>query len=80
MVLLVNTPTENGDAWRAQFRRLDPSLEVRVWPDTGALDEIDVVFAWRTTPGDLTRYPNLRAVFSLGAGVDGLLADPEFPR
>jgi len=80
MVLLVNTPTENGDAWRAQFRKLDPALEVRVWPDTGTLDEIDVVVAWRTAPGDLARYPKLRAVFSLGAGVDGLLADPQFPR
>jgi len=80
MVLLVNTPTEDGDAWRAHFRRLDPSLEVRVWPDTGVLDEIDIVFAWRTAPGDLARYPKLRAVFSLGAGVDGLLADPQFPR
>jgi glyoxylate/hydroxypyruvate reductase A len=41
---------------------------------------VDLAFAWRTRPGDLARYPNLQAVFSLGAGVDGLLADPAFPR
>jgi len=80
MVLLVNTPTENGSAWRDTFLALDPSLEVRVWPDVGNPAEVDVVFAWRPVPGDLARYTNLRAVFALGAGVDGLLADPAFPR
>lgn len=80
MVLLVNAPTENGNAWREMFLKLDPSLEVRVWPDVGDPAQVEVAFAWRTQPGDLARYPNLRAVFSLGAGVDGLLADPAFPR
>ena len=80
MVLLVNAPTENGNAWREMFLELDPSLEVRVWPDVGDPAGVDVAFAWRTQPGDLARYPNLRAVFSLGAGVDGMLADPAFPR
>ncbi|MBY0440515.1 MAG: glyoxylate/hydroxypyruvate reductase A [Burkholderiales bacterium] len=80
MVLLVNTPTENGSAWREMFLKLDPSLEVRVWPDVGDPAQVEVVFAWRHQHGDLARYPNLRAVFSLGAGVDGVLADPAFPR
>jgi glyoxylate/hydroxypyruvate reductase A len=80
MVLLVNAPTENGNAWREMFLKLDPSLEVRVWPEVGDPSEVDLAFAWRTRPGDLARYPNLQVVFSLGAGVDGLLGDPAFPR
>src|SRR5262245_60488527 len=31
-------------------------------------------------PGDLRRYPNLKAIFWLGAGVDHLLKDRELPR
>jgi glyoxylate/hydroxypyruvate reductase A len=31
-------------------------------------------------PGFLKTLPNLKAVFSLGAGVDGFLRDPEFPK
>src|SRR6185437_14767031 len=30
--------------------------------------------------GLLARLPNLRLIVSLGAGVDGILADPSFPR
>lgn len=80
MVMLVNTPGENGNTWGEMFLKLDPSLEVRVWPDVGDPTQVDVAFVWRHEHGDLARYPNLRAVFALGAGVDGILADPAFPR
>jgi glyoxylate/hydroxypyruvate reductase A len=43
-------------------------------------DEIRYVAGFRPPPGFLKTLPNLRAVFSLGAGVDGFLRDPEFPR
>ena len=36
--------------------------------------------AWIHKPGDLARYPNLKAIFWLGAGVDHLLKDKDLPR
>lgn len=78
--LLVLAPGEDGGAWRAAFLAADPTLEVRVWPEVGDRAQVDVAFAWKPPPGELARYPNLRAVYALGAGVDGLLSDPEFPR
>jgi glyoxylate/hydroxypyruvate reductase A len=43
-------------------------------------DEIRYVAGFRPPPGFLKTLPNLKAVFSLGAGVDGFLRDPEFPK
>ena len=43
-------------------------------------DEIRYVAGFRPPPGFLKTLPQLKAVFSLGAGVDGFLRDPEFPR
>ena len=43
-------------------------------------DEIRYVAGFRPAPGFLKTLPNLKAVFSLGAGVDGFLRDPEFPK
>lgn len=77
--LLVLAPGEDGEAWREAFRQADPSLDVRVWPDVGDARDIEVAFAWKPPPGELARYPGLRVVYALGAGVDGLLADPAFP-
>jgi len=42
--------------------------------------EIDYAVSFRPPPGLLASLPRLKAVFSLGAGVDGFLLDPQFPR
>lgn len=78
--LLILAPGEDGEAWRAAFLAADPTLEIRVWPEVGDPATVDVAFAWKPPPGELARYPNLRLVYALGAGVDGLLSDPGFPR
>lgn len=41
--------------------------------------EIAYAVSFRPPPGLLRSLPNLKAVFSLGAGVDGFLLDPDFP-
>jgi len=45
------------------------------------LDSAEVHYAavWKPVPGDLKAYPNLRAIFNLGAGVDALMADDSLP-
>jgi len=42
--------------------------------------EIAYAVSFRPPPGLLATLPNLKAVFSLGAGVDGFLIDPDFPK
>jgi glyoxylate/hydroxypyruvate reductase A len=36
--------------------------------------------SFRPTPGLIKSLPNLKVIFSMGAGVDGFLRDPELPR
>jgi glyoxylate/hydroxypyruvate reductase A len=47
-----------------------------------AYEPADIAYAvsFRPPPGLLRTLPNLKAVFSLGAGVDGFLLDPDFPK
>jgi glyoxylate/hydroxypyruvate reductase A len=70
----------DAQAWRTAFHKIDPGLDLRVWPDTGPVEEIEFVLAWRPKSGDLMRYPNLKAVFWLGAGVDWLLEQKDLPK
>src|SRR5690606_3687027 len=53
--------------------------EIRLIPDIGDPAKIDYACAWKPPPGLLATLPNLRAIFSLGAGVDHLLSDPTLP-
>jgi glyoxylate/hydroxypyruvate reductase A len=48
--------------------------------DRYAPEDIDYALGFRPKPGFLKSLPNLKAIFSLGAGIDGFLSDPDFPR
>jgi glyoxylate/hydroxypyruvate reductase A len=48
--------------------------------DHYAPQQIDYVVGFRPPHGFLKTLPRLKPIFSLGAGVDGFLRDPEFPR
>jgi glyoxylate/hydroxypyruvate reductase A len=48
--------------------------------DAYAPEGIDYVLSFRPPAGLLKTFPNLKAAFSLGAGVDGFLCDPDYPR
>ncbi|PIW27749.1 MAG: glyoxylate/hydroxypyruvate reductase A [Rhodospirillales bacterium CG15_BIG_FIL_POST_REV_8_21_14_020_66_15] len=62
-----------------------PEAGFRVWSADPATDEtgdkaaIDYAVVWKPEPGFLKTLPNLKAVFSMGAGVDHLWNDPELP-
>ncbi|MFQ5774159.1 MAG: 2-hydroxyacid dehydrogenase [Kiloniellaceae bacterium] len=79
MTLLLKTDIERGDAWLRAFERLAPELEVRDWPYAGDPGEIEFALVWQPPRGELRRYPNLKAIFSIGAGIDHLSSDPELP-
>lgn len=79
MALLFKSDLDSPEAWRKALSAVMPALEFRVWPETGPLDDIEVALVWAPEPGDLKRYPNLRLIASLGAGVDNILSDPDLP-
>jgi glyoxylate/hydroxypyruvate reductase A len=66
--------------WLARFRALAPERDIRLWPDgVGDPTEIAYACAWKAPYGLLAGFPHLEAIFSLGAGVDALVADPTLP-
>jgi glyoxylate/hydroxypyruvate reductase len=73
------TPTWDGQAWAAQMRKTMPTRDIRVWPDRGALEDIHYVAAWLPPVDVLKSLPNLKVIFSLGAGADAILVDPSLP-
>ena len=65
--------------WIHELKRALPELDLRVWPATGDCGEIDYVLVWNLPPGFLSQFPNLRVIFSMGAGVERVLLDSELP-
>lgn len=80
-MLLLVVPARWAPVWRAPLADIVPDLIVRVeGQENYASGDVDYVLTFRPPHGLLKTLPQLKAVFSLGAGVDGILADPEYPR
>ena len=67
------------DAIKESLLELDASLEFQVWPNIEKPNEIECALAWLAAPGVFQQLPNLKAIFSLGAGVDHILNDTTVP-
>jgi glyoxylate/hydroxypyruvate reductase A len=79
--LLIVVPTAWAGLWTVPLAEIAPDLTVRVHGrDEFEPEAVDYVLSFRPPPGFLKTLPNLKAVFSLGAGVDGFLADSDYPR
>lgn len=58
---------------------LSTERDVVIDPDGPVDPSIDYAVVWKHQHGLLSRLPNLRAIFSIGAGVDHIFADPGLP-
>src|SRR5690348_13000089 len=78
--LLLAIAQMDQPVWAERFRKVAPHRLIRTWPDDiGDPADVAYVCAWKSPHGLLAKFPNLKAVFSLGAGVDQLIADPALP-
>lgn len=80
-ILLAVTGWEAGD-WRTGLQRAAPDRDVVTEPDGPGDPSIHYAVVWKPKPELLSDLPNLKALFSLGAGVDhvmGLKGLPDVP-
>jgi glyoxylate/hydroxypyruvate reductase A len=74
-----------GDAeetreWVELLSRLLPEFEIRDLDDPGDPGTVEYAVVWAPPAGRIRQFPNLKAIVSIGAGVDHVLRDPELPR
>jgi len=78
MALLI-IGSQRSEEFAAAVRDEGPGLDIRVWPETGPVEDIRYALAWGPPMGALKTFPNLELIISVGAGVDHLMKDPELP-
>lgn len=70
-------PGAKPDAWLRGLRTALPEASIDAWPD--ASEAADYAIVWTPPDAFYPTQPTLRAIFNLGAGVDGLLRSPALP-
>jgi len=59
-----------GRQWAEVFQRRAPAVDFRIWPDIGDPAQVRFLAAWEPPENLAERFPNLKVLFSSGAGVD----------
>lgn len=75
--VLLSASGMDTEAWRLH---LAERREVALEPEGKRDPSISYAVVWKQPPGILADLPNLKAIFSIGAGVDHVLADETLPR
>lgn len=80
MTLLLHLADFNERRWADGFAAALPGRKVVTRADSYDPAEIEYIFIWKPKPDAFDGLTNLKAVLSLGAGVDALLRHPNLPR
>ncbi len=75
--LVVKTDNEKFEDWQHALAGCD--LEIIPWDCVTNHDAVDFALVWKPSPGALARFPNLKIIFSVGAGIDHLTGDGILP-
>jgi D-3-phosphoglycerate dehydrogenase/glyoxylate/hydroxypyruvate reductase A len=79
MAILVMTAPIPADSFVAALRAAAPDVPVWRSDEPHDAQAVEAILAWRIKPGVVARYPNLRVVCAVGAGVEKLLAAGDLP-
>jgi glyoxylate/hydroxypyruvate reductase A len=80
MALLFYSEYDDPQDWGKHLKDAIPGLDFRVWPDVGNVEQIEAAIVWKAPEGELRKYPNLRLIINLGAGVDSIVQDRSLPQ
>ncbi len=83
MALLIygldNDEVGSAEGWRAAAAELLPEREVRIFPETGDVAEIDYLAFMHPDFDAIPALPKLKAMFSRSAGVESFIGHPKLP-
>ncbi len=68
--VLFRGPNTRSDIWRKLAVEAIPNLKWYVWPDVPAPETVEALITWLPPKNYLELFPNLKAVFSVGIGVN----------
>jgi len=81
MSIVVSIPgVDKTNWWIEQLQDLLPEWTIRSIHDPGDVESVTYAVVWKPETGAFLPFPNLKAIVSLGAGIDHVLADTKLPR
>jgi len=71
MSIAIYTKNEKqSNAWRIVLQDELPNHNIEVYPSIADYNDVEILICWKPYHGLISQFPNLKAIQSLGAGVD----------
>lgn len=61
---------ESAMAWKAHFSQKAPWVDFQTWPDISDVEAVRYLATWKLPADIAATFPNLKVLFSVGAGID----------
>ena len=74
------TPAPIGARWIAAFEKEAPEQAIQLNEAISNPEAVELLLVWKHPEGSLKNFTKLKLLYSLGAGVDHLMSDPELPK
>ena len=79
MKIIFYSPEKNPQLWLEELRTVLPGADVWAWTPVCAERQADYAVLWAPPPELFPSQRELKAVFNIGAGVDGVMKVPNLP-
>ncbi len=74
-IIIFNDTNRDLTPWIDALKNSKEDLDLRIYPDVGNIEDITFALTWPYPKGLWNKFPNLKAISSIGAGVNHILAD-----
>ncbi len=78
-VLLICTGRDT-QVWVKSIKEQQPDVSLYLYSEEHDPNQITYAITWKHPRGIFKKYPNLKVIASMGAGVDHIISDPEIPK
>jgi len=79
MKIAIIAPGRDVTIWKETIENKNGDIQVEIYPDISKPEDIEMVMLWQHPHGILEKYPNIKFISSMGAGVDHILQDRSIP-
>lgn len=70
MHIVYKSEPQRGLMWQRWLAAHAPDIHLHLWPETGDPHQVDAVIAWLPPEDMASRFPNMKILFSVGAGAE----------
>ena len=77
--ILIIYEADNLELLITKLKENIPNINIYIFPEVENPEKIDAILTWKPPLGIMEQFPNLKAIISLGAGVEEIVRDPNLP-